>query len=458
MTNIFLKRPVVHILLIIILGLIAYSNTLHFPFHFDDNNVIIRNPIIKNFQYFTSPSKAKVLTENFGYNTFRRRYIGYLTFALNYSLHSLDTTGYHIFNISVHIINALFVYLIVVLTFRTPFLRDSRLGSYSSEIAFFTGIFFVCHPVQTQAVTYIWQRVTSLATLFFLLSMVSYIQWRLLYIQQHCTTFDSILKKMLHPFYLICIVSAICAMKTKEIAFMLPVSVTLYEIIFFNEKIRARILYLAPILFTLLIIPLTLIDVDKPLGELIGEVNREVRGGSPLSRWHYLLAQFRVIVTYIRLIFVPVHQNLDYDYPQFQSLFEGEVFVSFLFLLSLFAVSSILFFRYRKTVPPVRIIFYGTLWFFINLIIESSIIPLDNVIFEHRVYLPSIGVFFLLTTLCFIIIEKQEKQWKRIKNIIMPVLFAIIIVLTGATYARNAVWKNEITMWEDIVSKSPNKG
>ena len=49
---------------------------------------------------------------------------------------------------------------------------------------------------------------------------------------------------------------------------------------------------------------------------------------------HYLLTQFRVMVTYIRLVFLPFNQNLDYDYPIFKSIFELPVLISFLFLIS----------------------------------------------------------------------------------------------------------------------------
>jgi hypothetical protein len=451
--NALIHKPLFHVLLILLLSLLAYANTFHVPFHFDDKPVIVENPIIKDLQYFTSPSKAKVFTEPFGYPTFRSRYIGYLTFALNYRIHGLDTTGYHIFNISVHIINALLVYLIVTLTFRTPFLKDSRLRNYSNEIAFFTGVLFVCHPVQTQAVTYIWQRVASLATFFFLLSMVTYIKWRLLCIQQHITQSDSVLKKVFHPFYLICIVSAICAMKTKEIAFMLPLSVTLYEFIFFQGKTRKRVLYLIPLLLTILIIPLRLINIDKPLGDLI----RETKGFTTLSREAYFLTSFRVVVTYIRLLFLPIHQNLDYDYPTYYSFFNIEVVISFLFLLLIFGTGIFLLYRYRHTASHVRLISFGIFWFFINLLLESSIIPFNNVIYEHRMYLPSIGGFLALSASLFILVEKLKDRWKGIGSAVVGMLAVIVVVLTGTTYARNSVWEDELTLWQDVVTKSPDK-
>ncbi|TNF56633.1 hypothetical protein EP227_00535, partial [bacterium] len=83
-------KPLFHVLLIIMLSLIAYSNTVHVPFHFDDKNVIVENPIIKDLRFFAEPSKAKDFQGRFEYNIYKRRYIGYLTFALNYKVHGLN--------------------------------------------------------------------------------------------------------------------------------------------------------------------------------------------------------------------------------------------------------------------------------------------------------------------------------------------------------------------------------
>ena len=100
-----------------------YSNTLEAPFVFDDKFVIVENAIVKDLSYFISPSEAKVNKGHFEYESFKHRYIGYLTFALNYWIHKLDVTGYHLTNLAVHLINSLIVYWFVVLTFRAPLFR-----------------------------------------------------------------------------------------------------------------------------------------------------------------------------------------------------------------------------------------------------------------------------------------------------------------------------------------------
>src|SRR5208282_4351065 len=108
-------------ILIIVAGLLVYSNTLHVPFQFDDFVNLTDNPVIKSLGNFISSTK--------GYDYNPRRFIGYLTFALNYHFGGLDVTGYHIVNIAIHIANSILVYFLVVLTFRTPYFRDWGLGT-----------------------------------------------------------------------------------------------------------------------------------------------------------------------------------------------------------------------------------------------------------------------------------------------------------------------------------------
>jgi hypothetical protein len=225
------QRTFTHLILIVILGLIAYSNTFHVPFQFDDITAIVQNPVIKDLSFFTDPSQSRGYGHHFGYHTFRSRYIGYLTFALNYHLHGLDVTGYHIVNLLIHFSTSLLVYFLVRLTFKTPFFRNSRIMGRSDYIALFTALIFVSHPVQTEAVTYIWQRVASLAAMLYVLSLFMYIKWRLLRYQPNSPESRGYFGVKSVTYYLISLISSVLAMKTKQTAFTLPVAIALYEFI-----------------------------------------------------------------------------------------------------------------------------------------------------------------------------------------------------------------------------------
>lgn len=455
----FFRRPAVHILIIIAVGFLIYSNTFHVPFVYDDTSFIVENPAIKDFSYFKNPWEVLTIpTVASNYRTqFITRIFANFTFALNYAWHGLDVGGYHVFNLVVHLTNALLVYLLVLVTFRTPFF-SSRFGPagpdsahYAGLIALFSALIFVSHPVQTQAVTYITQRFASLVTTFYLLSIILYVKSRL--------SASSGTRIFL---YAAAVVSVICAMLTKENAFTLPFAIVLYEVMFLDGKPGKRILHLLPIIATMIIIPLIVLKAHGMLDQMRAvDDELKIAGVPPRSRWDYLITQFRVLMTYTRLLVFPVNQNLDYDFPIFTSLLTPSVFISFLFLILMFSCSIYCFYLSKrsdmKDRHELRLVSYGMLWFFITLSIESSVIALDNVIYEHRIYLPSAMLIAAFTTFLFWSAERIKKRLPMMGKAVIPVLVLIVLVFSGATYARNRVWQNGISLWEDTVKKSPGK-
>ncbi|MFQ5901933.1 MAG: tetratricopeptide repeat protein, partial [Thermodesulfobacteriota bacterium] len=269
------------------------------------------------------------------------------------------------------------------------------------------------------------------------------------------------------------ILAVILAMKTKEISFTLPFIIVLYEFTFLttdNQQpvkcIKKRLPYIFPFLLTLPIIPLSRIDAGVGWTEVTKET---------VSRSEYLFTQFRIIVTYLRLLFLPINQNLDYDYPIYHSFFDPQVYLSFFFLLSIFVFALYIFLRSRITNNGHGILIaFGLFWFFITLSIESSIIPLKNVIFEHRLYLPSVGFIIAFISALYYGFEWIGRRWQVIGNggegleerkrysfILIPCLFFLTSVFTVSlsftAYQRNLVWRDEYTLWKDTVDKSPNK-
>jgi tetratricopeptide (TPR) repeat protein len=376
---------------------------------------------------------------------------------LNYKVNALNVTGYHVFNIMIHLMNAILIYWLVILTFRTPYFSDylqrDIFGSSDTIrwIALFTAFLFVAHPVQTQAVTYIVQRFTSLATLFYLLAIVMYIKAR-----------NSGSRQAQYSFYAVAIISTILAMRTKEIAFTLPAMIILYEFMFFKGETKRRLLYLTPFLLTMPIIPLTLMGLKSfPAGfSGVDELTR-IAGVESVSRWDYLITEFRVIVTYIRLLFFPINQNLDYDYPIYRTFLNPEVLLSFLFLLALFGLGAYLFYVSTRTEKGnrlwLRMVSFGIFWFFVTLSVESSIIPIVDVIYEHRLYLPSVGFFLAFMSGMVFIREKFAPRTKVVEKVFIPVMILVVVSLSMTAYARNTVWQDEIALWEDVLKKSPYK-
>ncbi len=501
------SQSFIHILCIVFLILIIYSNTLNAPFQWDEGYFLVDNPIIKDLHYFTNPSDAKGFEL---YSGFINRYVGYLTFALNYRIHGLSVTGYHIVNIAIHIANSILVYFLVLLTFRTTYFKgqgsrvkgqESKAGSQSLKseyqslapcplpldpklVAFFSAAIFAVHPLQTEAVTYVFQRFASLVTFFYLLSLVFYIKARI---------GNNVLPFSRFTFLLISIISAVLAMKTKENAFTLPIVIALYEFCFFSRltshvsRSFSRFLYLVPILLTLSIIPLTLMSLSGA-----HQIDPGAYGFNVFLRWEYLFTQFRVIVTYLRLLFFPVGQNIDYDYHLIESFFTAQVLLSFVFLFLLFGLGVYLVIKTKDNIKEndsglsgivsrftshvsqpltdsrhFRLMGFGILWFFITLSVESSIIPLPMLINEYRMYLPSIGMIICVVTGVFWFFPRFTSHVSRftflkrftfhVSRFTVVTLALIMGVLAIATYQRNEVWGDEIRLWKDTAEKSPAK-
>lgn len=459
-----------HLLLVVMVGLVAYSNSFTVPFMFDDDTSIVNNPVIKDLGKFLSGD---------GYVFNPRRFVGYLSIALNYHFGGLNVIGYHVVNLTIHIMNALLVYALTCLTLHTPFLVSGaqvqcmenpsvtslRSSSITTLMPLFAALLFVAHPIQTQAVTYIIQRLASLATFFYLASVVCYARGRITSVNS-----EKGVEKEGHSsftirhspdlWYVLALFSALIAMRTKEIAATLPLAIMLYEFSFFSRLDRKKaLLILVPIAVTLVIVPMSMLLAGKPFGELLSDASQMSRETTLINRPVYFLTQIRVISTYLRLLVFPVGQNLDYEYFLYDSFFLTPVILSTLLHIALIGGAVLLFYMTeqrgngpgKRAKPVARLIFFGVCWFYLALMVESSIIPIVDVIFEHRLYLPSVGFVIAIAALAELLGQRYS-----MKAVCIP-MACLILAFGVATWKRNVVWADSLSLWEDTVAKSPNK-
>ena len=409
--------------LLCFLGLFVYSNTFLNSFHFDDQYSIVENPAIRDIGILTNI-----------WHFWPTRFITYLSIAFSYHTGRLSVFDYHVFNFLTHLGSAFLVWWLAILTFNTPVLKKESISACARPAAFFCAAIFLLHPIQTQPVNYIIQRATLLAGFFYLASLCLYARARL-------ELEDKDGPGIQKAFYGGSILCALMSMFCKENSVSLPLAVCFYEACFFGNKkslFRRYVLMFLPLIF---IIPLTMLitrSVDFQGMRRVAEI------GPGISSKHYFLTQFRVMVTYLRLLFIPVNQNVDYYYPVSRSFFESQTVISFLLLASVVLTGIKCFYRYR-------LFSFCIFWFFITLLPESSLIPIRDVIFEHRLYLSCAGFALFLASAPFYLLRGNKGR------LVLIMLSLLLVCYSVMAYQRNMIWKDEFTLWNDAVRKSPLK-
>lgn len=375
------KRHILAISLIAMATLLVYSNTFHASFHLDDVPHIVENPKIKDLR-------------NLNEILWSQRGVAIATFALNYAVGGLDVFGYHLVNIIIHIINGVMVYFLISLTLDRTLHAD-----HASKVPLYTALLFAVHPIHTQAVTYIVQRMESLASLFYLLALLLFIK-------------GANTKKVVSAIILYSgvVLTYFLGFKSKEIAITLPAVIFLYDLYFVScgdikAMLRRWPLYMI-LGFLLVYLASKTMVPSSAVGAITGGGFNDVSEASAgfavktITPLQYLYTQFNVIMTYLRLLILPLKQNLDYDYPISKTLFELRTFMSFTCILAILSTALYLFMRpISRITCHGRFISFFILWFFIILSPTSSFIPIVDVIFEHRIYLASVGFMAILVIL-----------------------------------------------------------
>ncbi|KJU82795.1 conserved hypothetical protein, membrane [Candidatus Magnetobacterium bavaricum] len=453
-----MNKAISQVLIIAMAGFLAYSNSFSVPFFFDDIQVI--------------PTASSEYKFDYGI-LFAPRYVANLTFAINYKIHGENVMGYHLTNVVIHIANAMLVYLLVVCLRRAQHLLRRNTTDTSSpnqgfikhEAAFFTALLFVSHPLQQQAVTLVIQRYTSLATLFYVLTILLYMKWRFMAYDEvssknqslNGSKLASFVKLKAVSFYLTALVTALLASMTKQIVITLPVVITMIEFMFFSGRPLRRLLWCLP--FYLMIPYIISLNLGYDIPIISAEMGNLSYTRHALTRQQYLFTEFRVITTYIRMLLFPTNLTLVYDYPIYSSFWQPGVYISFTVLVSIVVFGIYMLYRANRanniTSNGMALISFGILWFFIAISPQSSIVPImDWVILEYRVYLASVGFFVVVVAGVFVIVDAVgEKKLRLIATISLLIISAMLIV---GTYGRNAICQSDITAYEDNVMKSPH--
>ncbi len=401
------------------LGGMAYSNSFSVPFQLDDLTAILDNPFIRTLRrpdYLFSYDPSRFLT--------------HLSFAVNYHFGKWNVAGFHSVNLLLHCLNAFLVYLL--LQSITGVMKQTKNISSDLQriVPLFTALIFLTHPLQTGAVTYIVQRAVPLAVFFYCASLLLYLRLR----QKFAWN--------VYAGFLFCLAAGTM---TKPIFWTMPLAAALMEIYFLRNVLKQKVLLVwTPCLAVLVIVPVFLtLFVTNFLAEPFGPSKffYATRVSLEIPRLTYLCTQFEVLILYLRLLVLPVEQNISYAFELSKGLLDPAAWFSFLGLLALLGFGIL---SYRRT----PLISFAAVWFFILMIPESSVFPLPDLVFEHRMYLAVACFGMVVSTL---ISEKVPPVRARVYLSVIVVSFAVL------TYSRNILWNDPVALMEDSIAKSPGK-
>lgn len=390
--------------------LLAYLPSFNAHFFLDDFRIILENPLLQDLVDVSAIWRFS-----------EARFIASLTFAANYTLHGNSVLGYHLVNFLVHLLAGAALFWLVRGLLRTPALESDDPG-WKRWIPWLAVAIFLLHPLQTQAITYIVQRYTSLMAMFYLASLAAFVWARL---------------RGSLPLFALATASLMLAALSKQSAATLPLALVLIELLFFRRlSPRAWALTLAGA--ALLAIACAWL-LALPAFDIPG-LTRET---DQITRSDYLATQMEVLWRYIGLFFLVGEQRLEYDIAIASGFSAPGTWAMALGHFAFIALAA----TFWRKLP---LFAFGVLFYYLAHLVESSYFPIIDVAFEHRTYLPNAG---LALAAAWALSLPARRLVRYSAGAVISML--VLLVLATATYTRNSLWADRIAFLEHETQVTP---
>lgn len=391
--------------------IMIYMPGINAPFYLDDYSSIIENPAI------TGNDWSAIWAQ------YASRIIGYASFAANISVLDNQPASLRLVNIIVHMLMSINVF------FLTKIIVSHQRSKISSEHAVFiaciAAFIFAVHPLNTSAVTYIVQRLASLAAVFYIFSLIAYFMAR---------------QSKKNLWWLLCFISIFSAVLTKQNTVSVFGALYLIEMLFFT-RFSKRIVWLhITASITILIVGIALLHLAGISLSVLDNMSRETQD---ITRWDYFYSQLAVVGHYLTMFGFPRDLTLDYGLKLSVWLEQGNLIWGALHA-TLIIVSIAVFYR-------VPLVAFGVLFYYIGLSVESSVIPIRDVIFEHRTYLPNVGLCILSAVGFAYVINLLSSRY-RLFGFLAPLIATL--VLSTISYQRNTEWSNPYAFFKAEVKRN----
>ena len=421
--NKMMKRLSVLFLCIVCIG--TYANSVNNQFHYDDEHSIVNNYHIRDLgnigSYFLDPSMFSVDADKAMY-----RPLLLVSYSINYMISLVITDkgpnggyqvqGYHVVNVLIHTVNTILVFEIAA----------CLIGAG----AFIGALLFAIHPLCSEPVNYISSRSESLAALFYLATLLSFIHSR------------GKRKTLIVSSW----ITMVCGLLCKATVVTVPIVILAYDFFCvangswknFKDGFLARhIPYLFIVISYLLVITSN--------GFLPRSIGQTARGW-----WPQFLTQVKAVPFYVYKMFVPINLSVE---PQFseQHYFNDVTLVSIALVFTLFFLIIIQLCKRWS----VGVVVYG--WGLVVLT-PVMIFPLNVLVNERRMYLSvaalCVGIGWLVYP-SFKTFKRNFSTIGRPKSAIYLCIGVLIMSYMSLTVQRNSVWFHDFGLWSDAVNKGP---
>lgn len=434
LSEIFIQKKTWFFLIIMsICTTIVYLNHFDNAFHFDDSHAILNNPYVRDLKnipsFFKDGTTSSPLPQNQTY-----RPIVASSIAIDYWLgNGYKPFYFHLSNFIFFLIQGLLLFLFIF-----KIVELSHKTKYNFYFAAGSTLFYMIHPVMAETVNYIIARSDIQSTFFVLLAFVIY-------------QYSSIAQK-----YFLYLIPVILGMLSKPTAIMFGPLFLCYLLLFESNvnfiEITKQNGFIKALSSLKKVIPTFLVCFILYIFHSKMMPTSYISGGK--SVFNYLITQPSVFSYYFGSLFFPIHLSADTDWLPISSVFKWQFILGVIFICILIVV-AILTSKSKKLLP----ISFGIVWFFLALLPTSSIIPLAEVMNDHRMFFPYIGLTLALSWSVSLLFIKLTQENKTIK----PIYFSIIVCFLMCIYAfgtvqRNKVWDSEESLWKDVTLKSPKNG
>jgi protein O-mannosyl-transferase len=378
--------------------------------NWDDDNNVIKNPLIKKI----SCDNIKQIFSTFFVSHYLPLTI--LSYSVEFYFFKENPRVYHITNNFLHMINTFLVFFLISLI------------AGNTVTPFICALLFGIHPLHVESVAWISERKDVLYSLFFLTSLILYIIY---------------IKKNNMWLYCFSLFACLLSMLSKTMAVTLPFVLFLFDYILdrgFKKKfIFEKIPY---ILLSVLFVILALFSQNTAM-------RHDLLHPFPDN---FFIGTYGLLF-YIYKTFFPINLSCLYPYPQMSGGKPPfEFIISPVILLFLIAGLSSLFRNKYK-----RVFIFGFLFYVLTILPVLQILPVGEAFAADRyMYIPSIGIFYLISEGSCSLYALKFRNNKTIKNVLLIGIVCITFILSYLTYERNLIWQNSITLWSDVIKKYPS--